>query len=130
MVLASKSPAAEISYDEHLAQLLFLKAVETGLSSESILSEVKSLLMDPAISDEDLIFAVGQASSAYSVRLSKISKVKGSKGRVNMLNLTRSVPEECEEKLLSEPSGNKAGRDEALTELLRSMQKQLNSLQG
>ena len=47
-----------------------------------------------------------------------------------MLNLSRSVPEECDEKLLSEPSINKAGGDKALTELLKSMQNQLNSLQG
>ena len=40
-VLASKSLSPEISYDEHLAQKLFLKAVETGLSSESTLSEIK-----------------------------------------------------------------------------------------
>ena len=73
---------------------------------------------------------MGQASSAESQRLSKISKVKGSKGRVNMLNLSRSIPEECDEKLLSQPSNNKARGDEALTELLKSMQKQLNSLEG
>ena len=130
LVLASKSPAAETSSDEHLAQKLFLEAVETGLSSESILSEIKSLLRDLATSDEDLIFAVGQASSADPQRLNKISKVKGSKGRVNMLNLSRSVPEECDEKLMGEPSSDKAGGDEAFTELLKSMQKQLNSLQG
>ena len=64
LVLASKSPAAEISYDEHLAQKLSLKTVETGLSSESILSEVKSLLRDPATSNGDLIFAVDEESSA------------------------------------------------------------------
>ena len=46
-----------------------------------------------------------------------------------MLNPSRSVPEECDEKLLSEPSSNKVGGDKALTELLKSMQKQLNSLQ-
>ena len=129
LVLASKSPAAEISYDEHLGQKLFPKAVETSLSSESILSEIKILLRDPATSDEDLIFAVGQASSADFQRLSKISKVKGSKGRVNRFNLSRSAPEECDEKLLSEPGSNKAGGYEALTELLKSMQKRLNSLQ-
>ena len=50
LVLTSKSPAAEISY-EHLAQKLFLKAVETGLSSETIFSEIKSLLRDPGTSD-------------------------------------------------------------------------------
>ena len=78
LVLASKSPAAETSYDEHLPQKLFLETVDTGLRSESILSEIKSLLRDLATSDENLIFAVGQASSADSQQLNKISKVKGS----------------------------------------------------
>ena len=45
--------------------------------------------------------------------------MKGSKRRVNMLNLGRSVPEECDEKLLSEPSINKAGGDKALTSYLK-----------
>ena len=113
-----------------MSQKNFLKAVETDLSSESILFEIKSLLRDPEISDEDLIFAVGQASSAGSQRWHKISKVKWSKGRVNMLNLSRSIPDEYDEKLLSEPTSNKTGGDEALTELLKSMQKQLSNLQG
>ena len=56
LVLASKSLAAEISYDEHLAQKLSLKTVERGLSRESILSKIKSLLRDPATSNGDLIF--------------------------------------------------------------------------
>ena len=52
--------------------------------------------------------------------------MKESKGRVNMLNLNRSVPEECDEKLLSEPGNDKAGVDEPLTtEFLKSVQKQL-----
>lgn len=38
LVLASKTSTAEISYDEHLA---LLKVVETGLTSESIFSEIK-----------------------------------------------------------------------------------------
>ena len=71
LVLASKSSAAEINYDEHLAQKLFLKAVEAGLSSESILSEIKLLLRDPTASDDELIFAVGQVSSADAKRLNK-----------------------------------------------------------
>ena len=59
LVPASKSPPAETSVDENLTQKPFLKAVETSLSSESIFSEIRSLLRDPATSDEDLIFAVG-----------------------------------------------------------------------
>ena len=73
---------------------------------------------------------VRHLSSADSQRLSKISKVEETKGRVKMLNLSRSVPEEYDQKLLSEPSSNKTGGNEALTELLKSMRKQLNSLQG
>ena len=42
-----------------------------------------------------MIFAVSQTSSASSQRLNKISKLKGSKGRVNMLNLSKSVPQGC-----------------------------------
>ena len=72
LVLASKSSAAEINYDEHLAQKLFLKAVEAGLSSETILSEILQLLLrDPTASDEELIFAVDQVSSADAKRLNK-----------------------------------------------------------
>ena len=41
--------------------------------------------------------------------MSKISTMKESKGRVNMFNLSRSVPEECDKNLLSEPSSNTAG---------------------
>ena len=59
IVLANKSPAAEIIYDKHLAQKLLPNAVATCLSSERILSQIKSLFKDAATSDEDLIFAVG-----------------------------------------------------------------------
>ena len=47
-----------------------------------------------------------------------------------MLSLSRLVSEECDEKLLSESSSNKVGGDYALTELLKRIQKQLNSMQG
>lgn len=46
-----------------------------------------------------------------------------------MLNLSRLVREECDEKSLCEPSSSKAEGDEALSELLKNMQKQLNNLQ-
>ena len=72
-----------------LVSILQLKLVMTNLNSESIFSVIKSFLQDPTTSDEDLIFAVGQASSADSQWLSKLSKVKRSKGRVNMLNLSK-----------------------------------------
>ena len=62
--------------------------------------------------------------------MSKISIAKGSiKGGVTLLNLSRSVSEECHEKLLTEPSSNKAWGYDSLTDLLKSMQKKLNNLQ-
>lgn len=73
LVLAGKSTVAEISCDKYLAYKIFLKAVEPGLSCESIFPEINSLLKDRTPSDEGLIFAVGQASLANSKPLRKIS---------------------------------------------------------
>ena len=72
LVLAGKSTIAEISCDKHLANKIFLKAVEPSLSCESILPEINSLLKDRTPSDEGLIFAVGQASLANSQCLRKV----------------------------------------------------------
>lgn len=72
LVLAGKSTIAEISCDKHLANKIFLKAVEPSLSCESILPEINSLLKDRTPSDEGLIFAVGQASLANSQGLRKV----------------------------------------------------------
>ena len=47
-----------------------------------------------------------------------------------MLNLSRLVREERDEKLLCEPSSSKAEGDEALPELLKSMQKQQSPRPG
>ena len=78
LIVLSKSPAAEIKYDQDLVQRLFLKSLETGLTSETIMTEIKPLLRNPSVSDEDLIFAVGQASFSdqqHSVKLNK-SKIR------------------------------------------------------
>ena len=61
LIVLSKSPAAEIKYDQELVQRLFLKLLETGLTSETIMAEIKPLLRNPSVSDEDLMFVVGQA---------------------------------------------------------------------
>ena len=74
LIVLSKSPAAEIKYDQDLVQKLFLKSLETGLTSEAIMTEIKLLLENPSVSDEDLIFAVGQASSSDQQRSVKLNK--------------------------------------------------------
>ena len=132
LILASKSPAAEISYDNSLAQKLFLKAIETGLSSESILTEIKPLLRNINTSDEDLIFAVGQASSSDLQRSNKLHKSKvSSKGRVNMINIGSTVHEEYDEKVNEiEDSKIKKEKDTEIVRLMRGMQEQLDKLQN
>ena len=61
IVLASKSPGAEVPFDEVLAKILFLKAIETVSLSDAIVSEIKPLLKNIKVSDEDLIFPTVQA---------------------------------------------------------------------
>ena len=58
LIALSKSPDAEIKYDQNLVQWLFLKLLETGSTSKTI-TEKKPLLRNPCVSDEDLIFTVG-----------------------------------------------------------------------
>ena len=59
LIALSKSPDAEIKYDQNLVQWLFLKLLETGSTSKTIIPEKKPLLRNPCVSDEDLIFTVG-----------------------------------------------------------------------
>ena len=58
LIAASNSPAPEIKYDKSLVQRLLLKALQTGLTSEAIVSEIKPLLRNPKTTG-NLIFAVG-----------------------------------------------------------------------
>ena len=74
LIVLSKSPAAEIKYDQEFVQRLFLKLLETGLTSETIMADIKPLLRNHSVSDEDLIFAVGQASSSDQQRSVKLNK--------------------------------------------------------
>ena len=86
LIVLSKSPAAEIKYDQDLVQRLFLKSLETGLTSETIMTEIKPLLRNPSVSDEDLMFAVGQASFSdqqHSVKSNK-SKIRPRVDRAEM----------------------------------------------
>ena len=72
LIALSKSLDAEIKYHQNLVQWLFLKLLETGSTSKTI-TEKKPLLRNPSVSDEDLIFTVGQTSSSYqrSVKLNR-----------------------------------------------------------
>ena len=53
---------------------LLLKVLETGLLSDAIVSEIKPLLKNIKVSDEELIFAISQAYYADSQRSNKLKR--------------------------------------------------------
>ena len=73
------------NYDQDLVQRLFLKSLETGLTSETIMTEIKPLLKNPTVPEKDLIFAVGQDSS-YDQQRVKLNKSK-IRPRVNAVEM-------------------------------------------
>ena len=71
IVSASTSPKAKIQSDNVLVKRLFLKALKTDFQSDAIASEIKPLLKNINVSDEDSMFTIGQASAADSQRIIK-----------------------------------------------------------
>ena len=61
LVFVTKPHVTKINYDEALAQVV-PQSKRNRLTSESIRSEIKPFLRNYSMSDEDLIFAVGQAA--------------------------------------------------------------------
>ena len=62
VIIASKQ-SDEITYDPNLAQQLFLRSLESGITSLYILSEIK-LYLKVGNSDEVLISAVSRTAAA------------------------------------------------------------------
>ena len=125
LIVLSKSPAAEIKYDQDLVQRLFLKSLETGLASETIMTEIKPLLRNPSVF-LDLIFAVGQASCSDQQRSVKLNKS-------NIRPTVNAVEMECEEEnelnlIPSKQDYSKENKSAEMLDLLRSVQKDLSNL--
>ena len=126
LIVLSKSPTAKINYDQDLVQRLFLISLETGLKSETIMTEIKPLLRNSSLSDEDRIFAVDQASSSDQQRSVKLNKSK-IRPRVNGVE----VEYEAENKLNLIPSmqdSTKENKSVEMLGLLRFVQKELSNL--
>ena len=126
LIVLSKSPAVEIKYDQDLVQRLFLKSLETGLTSEAIMTEIKPLLRNPIVSDEDLIFAVGQASSSDQQRSVKLNKSK-IRPRVNAVEMKYEAENELN-LIPSNQYSTKENKSMEMLDLLRSVQKELCNL--
>ena len=126
LFVLSKYPTTEIKYDQDLVQRLFLKSLETGMTSETIMTEIKPLLRNPSVSDEDLIFAVGQASFSdqqHSVKLNK-SKIRP---RVDGVEMEYEVENELN-LIPSKQDSTKENKSMEMLDLLRSVQKELSNL--
>ena len=126
LIVLSKSPAAEIKYDQDLVQRLFLKSLETGLTSETIMTEIKPLLRNSSVSDEDLIFAVGQSSSSDQQRSVKLNKSK-IKPRVNTVEMEYEAENELN-LIPSKQDSTEENKSVVMLDLLRSVKKELSNL--
>ena len=73
IVSASTSPKAKIQSDNVLVKRLFLKALKTDFQRDAIASEIKPLLKNINVSDDDSMFTIGQASAADSQRITKMN---------------------------------------------------------
>ena len=143
LVVASKSPGAEIPFDDVLGKRLFLKALETGLLRDAIVSEIKPLLKNINVSDEDLIFAIGQASSADSQRNNKMNKTKYNRQQAGVHNIDSEFVFPSNDLSSNELSGrNKVSGKQNLcpvsgntsendiVKLLKEMQSEISSLKS
>ena len=126
LIVLSKSPAAEIKYDQDLVQRLFLKSLETGLTSETIMTEIKPLLRNSSVSDEDLIFTVGQSSSSDQQRSVKLNKSK-IKPRVNTVEMEYEAENELN-LIPSKQDSTEENKSVVMLDLLRSVKKELSNL--
>ena len=50
LIVLSKSPVSKIKYDQNLAQRVFIKSLEMGLTIETIMTDIKHLSRNPSVS--------------------------------------------------------------------------------
>lgn len=117
LVFVSKPHVTKINYDEALAQVV-PQSKRNRLTSESIRSEIKPFLRNCSMSDEDLIFAVGQAADTH--RAYKLHRQRNKGGRVNFLenNVSKKSDEKVNVKYLKP-------ENDLLEKLLKVLQTQL-----
>ena len=131
LVVLSKSPAAEIAaeikYDQNLVQRLLFKSLETRLTRETIMTKIKLLLRNPSVSDEDLIFAVGPASSSDQQCSVKLNKSKIRRPRVNAVEMEYEAKNELNF-IPRKQHSTKENNYVEMLDLLRSVQKELSNL--
>ena len=68
---ASKEADSGLQYDEKLVKSMFLHTVATGLKNDTVRLELKSVLENSLVSDEQLLEAIQTATSKNEERLLK-----------------------------------------------------------
>jgi hypothetical protein len=79
-----KDKEVVIEYLNGINAFLFLHALETGLTDETIRAKMRPTLKNPSVADEDLIEAMSMAMSAKTERLDKF----GASGRAKQASVS------------------------------------------
>ena len=122
VLFASKEEGSEEEYGTHLVQNAFLKALETGLRDENLLTNIRPLLRSQTSSDEDLMELVNELSSVQTQRRLKIS----TQGKAHVV----SVNAEPDSLAKSNPATDQLGRAFAEIKELRAELAALRGHQG
>jgi len=143
VLLSSGSPGSSVKYDKVLVQQIFLKTIETGLSSEVVLNDVKSLLRDNKISDEDLIFKISQAANSDIERSAKQNlksksnrSIPSGSGSGSVSFISGKFGSGMTDNSGSEKSGNSgsgsgnSGSDNSMMTLLKEMQSEMRNVRS
>ena len=106
IITASKELDSGIKYDASSVQSLFLHAVETGLTDETIRAKIRPLTQNLKVADEDLIGAMSLAISAEAERSNKFNLT--SKGKSVKVSAIESAAESNKrpKRPRAEPSDN------------------------
>lgn len=81
VIFTSKQSDADIRYETHTVQNVFLRSIRQGLSdkNEDIRRELKPLLSDPSVTDEALLRQVNKITSEESERRQRLGRSKPTK---------------------------------------------------
>ena len=78
VTFASKESDCEVQYDEPLIQKTFMKSFETGLRSDILAANLRPILRQPNLSDEELMGYVNELASHQTERENKLAGDKKS----------------------------------------------------
>ena len=106
-------------YDHRLVQKPFVHALLTGLKNDNLRSELRAVLKDEVISDEDILEKLSLAVIEENAHLEKFCSLKIS---LNVNSVT------AEEKSTNKPDNEKPKKDNPLLTEIKTLQAQVSQL--